>query len=69
MVQISLSNLMLQDSGSQPWVIWNTIPRNPASTASGVGFWELQSKNTWVTQGWEPLLQDDLQMLKFYSLP
>ena len=22
----------------------------------GQGFWELQSKNTWVTQGWEPLL-------------
>ena len=23
-----------------------------ASTAGGEGFWELQSKNTWVTQGW-----------------
>ena len=27
------------------------LPESPASTAGGEGFWELQSKNTWVTQG------------------
>ena len=27
------------------------LPETLASTAGGQGFWELQSKNTWVTQG------------------
>ena len=27
------------------------LPETLASTVGGEGFWELQSKNTWVTQG------------------
>ena len=27
------------------------LPETPANTAGGEGFWELKSKNTWVTQG------------------
>ena len=27
------------------------LPGTPANTADGEGFWEMQSKNTWVTQG------------------
>ena len=32
------------------------LPEILARTAGGGGFWEFQSKNTWVTQGWEPLV-------------
>ena len=36
------------------------LPETPASMAGDEGFWELQSKNTWVTQGQEPLLYTTL---------
>ena len=32
------------------------LPETQVITAVGEGFWELQSKNTWITQGWETLV-------------
>ena len=32
-----------------PDVLGLQLPETPASTAGGEGFWELQSKNTWLT--------------------
>ena len=35
------------------------LPEIAASTGGAEGFWELQSRNTWVTQGWEPTTLED----------
>ena len=40
-----------------PSVLELQLPEIPASTAGDEGFWVLQSRNNWVNQGWEPLLQ------------
>ena len=32
------------------------LPKAFTISCTGCGFWELQSKSTWVIQGWEPLL-------------
>lgn len=37
-------------------IIERQLPETPGSTTEGEGFWKLQSKNTWVVQGQEPLL-------------
>ena len=40
-----------------PEVLGLQLPEIPASTARGEGFWELQSKNIWRTQGSKALGQ------------
>lgn len=53
---LKFSNLKILHTLGNPGLLELPLPETLVSTASGDGIWELQSKNIWVTKGWEPLL-------------
>ena len=52
-----------------PNVLGLSSPEALTTSCAGQDFRELQSKNTWVTQGWEPLLQNNLWQHGSFSDP